>query len=81
MSRLPNAERLIIALDLPTPNKARELVVALGEAGQFYKIGLELFMSPGFFNLLDWLQVAEQKKIFVDLKFFDIPETVARAVL
>ncbi|MEK6807125.1 MAG: orotidine-5'-phosphate decarboxylase [Pseudomonadota bacterium] len=79
MSRIPNHERLIIALDVASPSEARELVVKLGDAGHFYKIGLELFMSPGFFDLLDWLR-AEQKKIFVDLKFFDIPETVARAV-
>ena len=36
-------------------------------------------MAPGFFELLDWLK-AEHKKVFVDLKFFDIPETVARAI-
>ncbi len=79
MSRIPPEERLIIALDVATPAEARELVASLGDAGHFYKIGLELFMSPGFFGLLDWLR-AEQKKVFVDLKFFDIPETVARAV-
>lgn len=79
MSPVNVQERLIIALDLPTPADARALVVRLGDAGHFYKLGLELFMSAGFFDLLDWLR-AEQKKVFVDLKFFDIPETVARAV-
>ena len=77
--KIPIHERLIIALDVASPTDARELVMKIGDAGHFYKIGLELFMSPGFFGLLDWLR-AEQKKIFVDLKFFDIPETVARAV-
>jgi orotidine-5'-phosphate decarboxylase len=72
-------ERLIIALDVPEATQARALVTQLGDAGAFYKIGMELLMAPGFFDLLDWLK-AEQKKVFVDLKFFDIPETVARAV-
>ena len=45
----------------------------------FYKIGLELMMSGGYFELLDWL-LAKQKKVFCDLKFFDIPATVGSAV-
>lgn len=76
---IPARERLIFALDVPDANSARELVTTLGDSVVFYKIGLELCMSTGFFGLLDWLK-AEDKKIFVDLKFFDIPETVARAV-
>lgn len=76
---IPARERLIVALDVPTAAEARALVVRLGDAVVFYKIGLELLMAPGFFDLLDWLK-AEHKKVFVDLKFFDIPETVARAV-
>ena len=72
-------DRLIAALDLPTAKDARALVVQLGDTVSFYKIGLELCMAPGFFDLLAWLK-AEQKKVFVDLKFFDIPQTVARAV-
>ena len=51
----------------------------LGDSVVFYKIGLELAMSGGYFELLDWL-VARGKKVFVDLKFFDIPATVASAV-
>ena len=72
-------ERLIVALDVPDIPAARALVGRLGDAVVFYKIGLELFMADGFFGFLDWLK-GEKKKIFVDLKFFDIPETVARAV-
>ena len=75
----PAHERLIVALDVADAAAARQLVVQLGGTVAFYKIGLELAMSTGFFGLLDWLK-AEQKKVFVDLKFFDIPETVARAV-
>jgi orotidine-5'-phosphate decarboxylase len=72
-------ERLIVALDLPDVPAAQDLVARLGDAATFYKIGLELCMSPGFFDLLAWLR-GSGKKVFVDLKFFDIPETVARAV-
>lgn len=79
MSVSPARERLIIALDVPDLSAAKALVTRLGDAGHFYKLGLELFMAPGFFGLFDWLK-AENKKVFVDLKFFDIPETVARAV-
>jgi orotidine-5'-phosphate decarboxylase len=73
------AERLIVALDVPRVEEAKALVEQLGDAVQFYKIGLELFMTGGYFELLDWL-VARHKKVFVDLKFFDVPETVRSAV-
>jgi orotidine-5'-phosphate decarboxylase len=72
-------ERLIVALDLPEAAQAQALVDTIGDAAGFYKIGLELCMAPGFFALLDWL-LGNDKKVFVDLKFFDIPETVARAI-
>jgi orotidine-5'-phosphate decarboxylase len=77
--RLPASERLIVALDVPEATQAQALVNQLGDSVQFYKIGLELCMAPGFFSLLDWLR-GNDKKVFVDLKFFDIPETVARAI-
>lgn len=76
---IPNKERLIVALDVPTAAEAKELVEALGDSAVFYKIGLELFMSGEYFELLDWLN-KRNKKIFVDLKFFDVPATVGRAV-
>lgn len=76
---IPAGERLIVALDLPAADPARELVRSLGDAVRFYKIGLELFMAGGYFELLDWL-VGQGKKVFVDLKFFDVPETVRAAV-
>jgi orotidine-5'-phosphate decarboxylase len=72
-------DRLILALDLPDAAAARALVTELDDAVMFYKIGLELFMTGGYFELLDWL-VARGKKVFVDLKFFDVPETVRSAV-
>ena len=76
---IPNRERLIFAMDVADPQAARLIVEKLGDAVVFYKIGLELFMSGGYFELLDWM-VARGKKIFVDLKFFDVPATVAAAV-
>ena len=72
-------DRLIVALDVPDTEAARSLVTELGDAVAFYKIGLELFMAGGYFDLLKWL-VGQGKKVFVDLKFFDVPETVRSAV-
>ncbi len=76
---IPARERLIFALDVPDPAEARRLVEMLGDTVEFYKIGLELFMAGGYFELLDWI-TARGKKVFVDLKFFDVPQTVAAAV-
>lgn len=76
---IPARDRLIFALDVPDAAAARELVARLDDSVTFYKIGLELFMSGEYFALLDWLRERD-KQIFVDLKFFDIPATVAGAV-
>jgi orotidine-5'-phosphate decarboxylase len=76
---VPVRERLIFALDVADADAARKLVTTLGDSVQFYKIGLELFMAGGYFELLDWL-VHQDKRVFVDLKFFDIPATVQAAV-
>lgn len=73
------ADRLIFALDVPSPTAARNLVETLDETVCFYKIGLELFMAGGYFDLIEWLR-ARNKKVFVDLKLFDVPETVRSAV-
>jgi len=73
------ADRLIVALDVPDADAARAAVGQLGDSVTFYKAGLELFMAGGYFELLDWL-VDQGKKVFVDLKFFDVPATVASAV-
>ena len=72
-------ERLIMALDVPDIDKAKALVDELGESVRFYKVGLELFMTGEVFRLSDWLR-GRGKKIFFDLKFFDIPNTVRSAV-
>lgn len=66
-------------MDVPDCEQARTLASELGDAVSFYKIGLELMMSGGYFELLDWM-LAREKKVFCDLKFFDIPATVGSAV-
>lgn len=78
-SSIPRAERLIVALDVPSPSEAKVLVQRLGDSASFYKLGLGLFMADGYFHLIDWL-TRRRKKVFVDLKFFDVPETVRAAV-
>ncbi len=79
MKGIARESRLIVALDVPSADEARALAERIGDAARFYKIGLELAMAGGYFELLDWL-VTRGNQVFVDLKFFDIPETVARAV-
>ncbi len=76
---IPPADRLIFALDVPGPAEALALADRLGDAVCFYKLGLQLFMAGGYFELADELK-RRGKKVFVDLKFFDVPETVGLAV-
>ena len=72
-------DRLIFALDVPEIDQAKNLVEELADSVSFYKIGMELMMTGHYFSLLDWL-VEKDKKVFVDLKLFDVPQTVAKAV-
>lgn len=76
---IPTRDRLIFAMDVPDPGRARKLASTLGDAVRFYKLGLELMMSGGYFELLEWM-IDHDKKVFADLKFFDVPATVAAAV-
>ena len=71
-------ERLILALDLPDAASADRMVASLGDSIGFYKVGLQLFTAegPGYVRSL----VTRGKKVFLDLKFHDIPTTVAAAV-
>lgn len=72
-------DRLIVALDVPSAAEAKALVERIGPGAGFYKVGLELFVTGGYFELVDWL-VKRGNKVFADLKMFDIPETVGRAI-
>jgi len=66
-------------MDVADCDQARSLAEQLGDSVVFYKLGLQLMMSGGYFDLIDWL-LARGKKVFADLKFFDIPATVGSAV-
>lgn len=76
---IPPKDRLIFAMDVADCERARSLTDELGNAVTFYKLGLELMMSGEYFELLDWL-LERDKKVFCDLKFFDIPATVGSSV-
>ena len=71
-------DRLIVALDLPSPELAEAMIVRLGDSVSFYKIGYQLAYAGGL-PLVRQLASAG-KKVFVDLKLHDIGNTVARGV-
>jgi len=79
MKDIKTQDRLIFALDVPEVEQAKSLVETLDDSVHFYKIGMEMLMTGKYFELLDWL-LKKDKKVFVDLKFFDVPETVARTI-
>ena len=74
----PAAHRLIIALDVPTAAEARRIVTTIGDAAVFYKVGKQLFTAEGPQIVRDLTSAG--KSVFLDLKFHDIPNTVAGAV-
>jgi orotidine-5'-phosphate decarboxylase len=76
--RISLEERLIFALDMPSADDARAWVKRLEDRVKFYKVGFQLFLAGGF-PLVDWI-LARNLKVFLDLKFFDVPETVRNAV-
>jgi len=69
---------LIIALDVESSEQAQQLVDRLGDSVSFYKVGMELYASAG----MEFVRglVAQRKQVFLDMKFYDIGETVKRAV-
>jgi orotidine-5'-phosphate decarboxylase len=71
-------ERLIVALDVPNAKAAQDLMGRIGDSAVFYKVGLQLFTAegPGFVAEL----ARSGRKVFLDLKLHDIPNTVAHAV-
>ena len=78
MKDIPVNERIILALDVESPAQAKDLVKKTESHISFYKVGLQLFMAS-WFEVVDWL-ADRGHKIMIDLKFFDIPETVRLAV-
>ena len=73
-----NRDRLIVALDLPSATKARQVIKSIGDAATTYKVGKQLFTAEGPEIVRDL--VSSGRKVFLDLKFHDIPNTVAGAV-
>lgn len=71
-------DRLIVALDMPTVEEARRLVVTLGDSVTFYKVGLELLFAGGLDLARDLKR--QGKRVFLDMKLLDIGNTVERAV-
>lgn len=71
--------KLIVALDFSDLESAKNMVLTLGDEVSFYKIGLEMMMSGCYFDMITFLK-SHNKKIFADLKFYDIANTVGAAV-
>ncbi|HET7223501.1 MAG TPA: orotidine-5'-phosphate decarboxylase [Rhodanobacteraceae bacterium] len=78
-TEIPARDRLIFALDVPDRAAAIAWMDRLGDSVSFYKLGLELLSGGDYFHVLDEL-ARRGKKIFADLKFHDVPATVAGAV-
>ncbi len=76
---IPVEERLIVPLDVPSNEEALKLVDLLGDTVRFYKVGLELMMGGKWIELVDEL-VRREKAVMLDVKIFDVPETVRAAV-
>lgn len=70
-------EKLIVALDFPTPAEARAMVATLGESVSFYKVGMELAYGGGLPFAKELIDNGAE--VFLDLKLHDIPTTVAKA--
>ena len=75
---IPLRDRIIVALDVDHPEKAKEIVTSCESHVGFFKIGLQLFLVD-WFNTVDWIR-DRGHQVMLDLKFFDIPETVKLAV-
>ncbi|MGA1844446.1 MAG: orotidine-5'-phosphate decarboxylase [bacterium] len=75
---IPLDKRIIFALDVASVEKAKEWVSLLKPHIRFYKVGLQLFLA-GWFHIVDWI-IDQDLDVMVDLKFFDVPQTVASAV-
>ena len=73
------SEKLIVALDVPDFESAKKLIKDLGSDVKFYKIGLELMASGDYFYIIEFLK-NNNKKVFADLKLYDISQTIARTV-
>jgi len=71
-------ERLIVALDVSTAAEARQIVAAVGDSAFTYKVGMQLYTAVGPDVVRDL--ISSGRRVFLDLKYHDIPNTVAGAV-
>ena len=76
--KIPLDKRIIFALDVATASEAREWVERLEGGIKFFKVGLQLFLGAGW-DLIDWI-IRRDLEVMLDLKFFDVPQTVSSAV-
>jgi orotidine-5'-phosphate decarboxylase len=79
MNHISASDRLIVALDVPDVDAARRMVQELEGVASFFKIGLALQLAPGVEELIRSL-IAAGKKVFLDYKYYDVPETLKKAV-
>ena len=79
MNRIDAKDRLIVALDLRDVDEAKHTVELLGETVSFYKVGLTLQLAPGVEGLIHEL-ISRGKKVFLDYKYYDVQETLRKAV-
>ena len=75
---LKSEDRLIVALDVPSAAAAQKIVIALGDSVRLYKVGMQLYTAEGPQVVRDL--VGSGRQVFLDLKYHDIPNTVASAV-
>jgi orotidine-5'-phosphate decarboxylase len=78
VDNLSPRQRLIVALDVSTAVAARKIVAAVGDSAQAYKVGMQLYTAEGPSIVREL--VASGRSVFLDLKYHDIPNTVAAAV-
>lgn len=79
MPNIPDRDRLIVALDVPTVDAARAMVATLGDSATFYKVGMQLQFASGGMGYVQEL-LDSGKRVFLDAKLYDIGETIRLAV-
>ena len=79
MDGIKGKDRLIVALDMPEVDKAKEMVTQLDGIVSFFKVGIILHIGDGL-QIVDWIIKEQKKKVFLDLKYYDIENTVREAV-
>ena len=79
MKNIPLNERIIFALDFSSPEEAKAWVKKLDGSIKFFKVGLQLFLAGWWQTLIEYI-TGRNNKVMVDLKIFDIPETVGLVI-